>query len=146
MISPLPSGKLQTLSDLQDLHDLALPTSLQPHLSPQLCSLANWNYFYFKCHFLAVLKIKTGIPSLIRRKERACVLSHSVASDPLRPHRLQPTRLLCPWGSSRQEYWSGLPALLQGIFPTQVSNPGLPHCRQILHYMSHQGHSINKYL
>ena len=33
---------------------------------------------------------------------------------------------------SRPEYWSGLPFLLQGIFPTQVSNPGLPHCRQIL--------------
>ena len=26
----------------------------------------------------------------------------------------------------------GCHALLQGIFPTQGSNPGLPHCRQIL--------------
>ena len=34
-------------------------------------------------------------------------------------------------------------ALLQGIFPTQGSNPGLPHCRQILHHLSHQGHSLN---
>ena len=33
-------------------------------------------------------------------------------------------------GFSRQEYWSGLHFLLQGIFPTQGSNPGLPHCRQ----------------
>ena len=30
-------------------------------------------------------------------------------------------------------------ALLQGIFPTQGSNPGLPHCRQILYWLSHQG-------
>ena len=30
-------------------------------------------------------------------------------------------------------------ALLQGIFPTQRSNPGLQHCRQILYYLSHQG-------
>jgi len=30
-------------------------------------------------------------------------------SDSLRSHGLQPTRLLCPWGFSRQEYWSGLP-------------------------------------
>ena len=30
-------------------------------------------------------------------------------------------------------------ALLQGIFPTQESNPGLPHCRQILYQLSHQG-------
>ena len=31
----------------------------------------------------------------------------------------------------RQEYWSGLPFALQGIFSTQGSNPGLLHCRQI---------------
>ena len=30
-------------------------------------------------------------------------------------------------------------ALLQGIFPIQVSNPGLPHCRRILYCLSHQG-------
>ena len=30
-------------------------------------------------------------------------------------------------GFSRQEYWSGLYFLLQGIFPTQESNPGLLH-------------------
>ena len=33
----------------------------------------------------------------------------------------------------------------RGIFPTQGSNPGLPHCRQILYCLSYQGsplHSI----
>ena len=33
----------------------------------------------------------------------------------------------------------GCHALFQGIFPTQGSNPGLPHCRQILYHLSHQG-------
>ena len=33
----------------------------------------------------------------------------------------------------------GCHALLQGIFPSQGSNPGLPHCRQILYRLSHQG-------
>ena len=33
----------------------------------------------------------------------------------------------------------GCHALLQGIFPTQRSNPGLPHCRLILYHLSHQG-------
>ena len=33
----------------------------------------------------------------------------------------------------------GCHALLQGIFPTQGSNPGRPHCRQILYHLSHQG-------
>ena len=41
-------------------------------------------------------------------------------------------------GFSRQEYWSGLPFLLQGIFPTQGSHPGLSHCRQTLYLLSHQ--------
>ena len=33
----------------------------------------------------------------------------------------------------------GCHALLQGIFPTQGSNPGLPHCRRILCRLNHQG-------
>ena len=33
----------------------------------------------------------------------------------------------------------GCHVLLQGIFPTHGLNPGLPHCRQILYRMSHQG-------
>ena len=32
----------------------------------------------------------------------------SVVSNSLRPHWLQPTRLLCPWDFSRWEYWSGV--------------------------------------
>ena len=35
----------------------------------------------------------------------------------------------------------GCHSLLQGIFPTQGSNPGLQHCRQILHHLSHQGNA-----
>ena len=42
-------------------------------------------------------------------------------------------------GFSRQEYQSGLPFPSLGIFPTQGSNPGLPHCRQTLYPLSHQG-------
>ena len=33
--------------------------------------------------------------------------------------------------------------LLQGIFPAQGSNPGLPHCRQTLYHLSHQGSLLN---
>ena len=42
-------------------------------------------------------------------------------------------------GFSRQEYWSELPCPPQGDLPTQGSNPSLPHCRQTLYHMSHQG-------
>ena len=34
--------------------------------------------------------------------------------------------------------WVAFP-FIQGIFPTQGSNPGLPHCRRILYQVSHQG-------
>ena len=37
----------------------------------------------------------------------------------------------------------GCHALLLGIFPTQGSNPGLPHCRQTLYHLSHQGRAQN---
>ena len=42
-----------------------------------------------------------------------------------------------PWNSPGQNTVVGSCSLLQGIFPTQGSNPGLPHCRQILHQLSH---------
>ena len=34
-------------------------------------------------------------------------------------------------------------SLIQEIFPTQGSNPGLPHCRQILYHLSYQGKPKN---
>ena len=47
--------------------------------------------------------------------------SRSVVSDPQQPHGLQPSRLLCPWGFSRQEYQSGLPCPP----PEDLPNPGI---------------------
>ena len=42
-------------------------------------------------------------------------------------------------GFSRQSAGVDCHFLLQGIFPTQELNPGLPHCRQTLYRLSHQG-------
>ena len=55
----------------------------------------------------------------------------SVMSDSLWPHGLGPARLLCPWNSPGKNTGVGSCSLLQGIFPTQGSNPGLPHCSKI---------------
>ena len=52
--------------------------------------------------------------------------SHSVVSDSLWPHGLSPTRLLCPWGFSRQEYWSGLPCPPPGDLPSPGLEPRSP--------------------
>ena len=70
------------------------------------------------CYFLFVLKWN----------ERC-----SVVSDSFRPHRLY-----SPWNSPGHNTGVGSCSLLQGIFPTQGSNPGLPHCRQILYQLSHK--------
>ena len=46
--------------------------------------------------------------------------------------------LLCPWDFPGEVTGVGSTSLLQGIFPTQGSNPGLPHCRWILYQLSQQ--------
>ena len=46
---------------------------------------------------------------------------------------LSPVQLCNSMEFSRPEYWGGCLSLLQGIFPTQGSNPGLPHCREFLY-------------
>ena len=53
----------------------------------------------------------------------------SVMSNSMRPHGLQPPRLLCPWDSPGKNTGVGCHALLRGIFLTQGSNLNLPHCR-----------------
>ena len=73
---------------------------------------------------------------------RVCV-SCSVMSDSLRPHGLQSARLLCPWDSPGKNSGVDCHFLLQGIFPTQDSNPGLPHCRKILYQLSYEGSPMN---
>ena len=52
---------------------------------------------------------------------------------------LWPDGLCSRWNSLGQKTGVGSCSLLQGIFPTQGSNPVLPHCRQILYQLSYQG-------
>ena len=59
--------------------------------------------------------------------------SHSVMSDSAIPWTIQSMEF------SRPETGMGSLSLLQGIFPTQGSNPGLPHCGWILYQLSHKG-------
>ena len=52
----------------------------------------------------------------------------SIMTDSLRPRGLWPASRLCPWGFSRQEYWSGLPCPPPGDLPNsgiQPKSPGL---------------------
>ena len=53
--------------------------------------------------------------------------SRSIMFDSLQPREL----FLCPWNSPGQNTRVGSHSLLQGIFLTQGSNPGLPYCRLV---------------
>ena len=66
----------------------------------------------------------------LKVKRESC----SVVSDSLRPHGLY-----SPWNSPGKNTGVGSLSLLQEIFPTQGSNPVLPHCRWILYQLSHKG-------
>ena len=66
------------------------------------------------------------------------MLSRFSHASSLRPYGLWLIRLLCPRDSPGKNTGVGSPSLLQGIFPTQGSNPGLPHGRQILYQLSHK--------
>ena len=85
----------------------------------------------------------TGYP--VSRTVTSCSVSRPVVSDSLRPHGLWPARLLCPWDSPGKNTGEGGHSLLQGIFPTQGSNPGLLHCRQILYRLSYREDPVTSY-
>ena len=74
-----------------------------------------------------------------RESERKGKESRSVMSNSLQPHGLQPPRLLPPWDFPGKRTGVGRHFLLQGIFPTQALNLGLPPCRQTLYPLRHQG-------
>ena len=62
-----------------------------------------------------------------------------MVSDSLQPHGRQPTGSSVCGDSPGKNTGVGCHALLQGILPTQGSNPGLLQCRQILYRLSQQG-------
>ena len=62
-------------------------------------------------------------------------LSHVTLCDPMDCSPQAPLSM----GFSRQEYWSGCHALLQGIFLTQGLNPNLLHWKQVFDHLSCRG-------
>ena len=66
---------------------------------------------------------------------------YPVVSDSLRPHRLEPARILCPGNSPGKNTAVSSHSLSQGIFLTQGSNWSFLHCRSILHRRATRGFS-----
>ena len=74
--------------------------------------------------------IKPGSPAL---------QAGSLAAEP-------PGKRLKNWWNSLGQNGVGSLSVLQGIFPTQGSNLGLPHCKRILYQLSHKGSPQGKLL
>ena len=68
--------------------------------------------------------VSKGLSSVLLNTSM-CV-SHSIMSDSLQPHGLEPTRLLCPWDSPGKNTGVGSYFLLQGNLPDPGIKPGSP--------------------
>src|SRR5574340_697992 len=89
-------------------------------------------HWFLKLRFRVVLLTFHWTQSKIQFSSAA-----SVVSDSVRPHRRQPSRLLCPWDSPGKNTGVGCYFLLQGIF--QGSNLCLLHWQTDSLSLSHQG-------
>ena len=90
-----------------------------------LSILIHWFMYLCLCQY-------HGVSNTIALSER-----ESQSCPTLRSHGLY-----SPWNSPGQNTGVCNISLLQGIFPTQGSNPGLAHCRQILCQLSHKGNPL----
>ena len=101
------------------------------HGGGRMCSQANLPFTSLTHIFTEVV----SLPSRIFTGELGLVAPPcTTLCDPM---DCNPGRPLCPWNSPGKNTRVGCHALLQGIFPTQGSNPGLLHCRQILYHLNH---------
>ena len=75
----------------------------------------------FTSYLLLVLNIYTFLYMYVYES-----VSPSVVSNSLQPHKLQPSRLLCPWSSPGKNTRVGCHSLLQGIFPDPGIKPRSP--------------------
>ena len=80
-----------------------------------------------------------GFHSLALPSLRVCVCVAQSCSTHCDPMEGSPLSMNSPGKNTG----AGGHSLLQGIFPTQESNLGLPHCRQILYHRSHQGSPLS---
>ena len=78
-------------------------------------------------------------PCLLHWQVDSLPLSHLESENDCMSNSLQPHGLYSAWNSPGQNTRVVSLSLLQGIFPTQGSNPGLPHCRWVLYQLSHKG-------
>ena len=117
-----------TLSEVQKINPLSGCNSEKIRKRSGRADLTFWSHLkksFMSLFFLSVLLRYNWHITCYKFKVYAvfccAVLSHSITFASLQPCGLYPTRLLCPWGFSRQVYWSRLPCPPPGDLP----NPGI---------------------
>ena len=119
------SGKLQSVGSQSQTRLKQLNTCAHMHAH---------THTHTHTHTRQVGQVKFEIHTKHYINEEYTNESHSVVSNSLQSHGLYYSQ-----NSLGQNIGVDSLLLLQEIFPTQESNPGLPHCRQILYQLSHKG-------
>ena len=100
-------------------------------------------YFQSVCAISGGLPLMVFVPCFFWDSLHPNALITSLFGEEVTVPQLCPTLqlhgLYSPWNSPGQNTGVGCHFLLQGIFPTQGSNPGLLHCWLILYQVSHKG-------
>ena len=94
---------------------------------PSVWLIFRFSHYFKKCSLQQLLLLFTSDPGIAFNwhvSQSVCV-SHSVVSDSLQPHGLQPTRLLC-LEFSRQEYWRGQSFPFPADLPDPEIQPRTP--------------------
>ena len=134
-----------TSMDLSHSFNSHQPHLIHPQIILKISNIIFFTYKHFNCisntTWLKDKNINTTLWVYLKKWTipYRCPISSeseslSVVSDSLQPHVLHSS-----WNSPGQNPRVGSLSLLQGIFPTQGWNPGLPHCTQILYQLNHQG-------
>ena len=114
-----------------------LQSCKQPNFGETVCIVHQAEYI--KNSYKSKYKLEDVWKAYLKRKCKWPVREWMLVAQScltLRPHGLQPTRLLCPWDFAGKDAGVGCHFFLQGIFLTQGSNPGFLHCRQILYRLT----------
>ena len=108
------------------------PDAISIHL---WTSVKNWPYKHLATKFACLMDSWDSSCSYYHRKKVKVLVAQSclILCDPM--DWQEPARLFCPWNTPGNNTGVGIHSFLQGIFPTQRSNPGLPPSRQILYHL-----------
>ena len=127
-ISVVSSAKMEK-SNVRSIHNAKRPTTTKTILKNKQKPQQSWKTHTFRFqNFLHNYSNQNSMVLVWKWKWK------SVMSNSLRPHGLY-----SPRNSPGQNTGVGSLSLLQGVSPTQGSDPGLLHCRRTLYQLSHQG-------